>query len=568
MRFSRSYYPDGYPSGLKRWGILLLCGAVIAVRASIGYETSERNSYEVPAGDAAETLRQFIDISGEQVIYLVNKVSGVTTNEVSGFYRAERALDVMLAGTILSPLRDEKSGAILVYLRDDTAPVAPTAAVLKRLKSRIVQLSAFSVDADAYRGYVTSATLIGGKTARKILDVPQTVSVVTRDLIDDIGAGSPSEALIRLIPGVSNVSSAGSSAAGAFIRGFRAQNWSVDGATMRSLNGLTTFNVDAIEVIKGPASVTFGAFAAYGGYVNLLPKYANRNQKNKVQVVVGTDNFYSGMVDVGGMHGEESNLQYRLVLGSQSYDRAGWVNDYEKATLIAPSFAYDFSNKSRVRVRFALTETDSRNSTTALDTNGKVLRDFSSNPDDDEFRNLESGQSMQVVWESELNDEFSMKMNIFGALGSIDWHANNLRSSATVAQDYLISPYSRDYHWKNFFVDFSVAYKNEEIGNTGISYQAVGALSMDHWDISYTLFDTTQYDPWRTRRMDPSNPDYSLLPARSELIYPTRYILYNTEWLGGAVMENVLGGVLKLNGAVDRDKIPDIRGRFCFIKGA
>jgi len=27
-------------------------------------------------------------------------------------------------------------------------------------------------------------------------------------------------------------------------------------------------------------------------------------------------------------------------------------------------------------------------------------------------------------------------------------------------------------------------------------------------------------------------------------------------------------GVLKLNGAVDRDKIPDIRGRFCFIKGA
>jgi|GEM_PF-6376710 len=32
--------------------------------------------------------------------------------------------------------------------------------------------------------------------------------------------------------------------------------------------------------------------------------------------------------------------------------------------------------------------------------------------------------------------------------------------------------------------------------------------------------------------------------------------------------EALLRGVLKLNGAVDRDKIPDIRGRFCFIKGA
>ena len=541
MRFSRSYHSMGYLSGLKRGCVLFLCGALIAVQFSYAYESSERSSYELPAGDAADTLRQFIDISGEQVIYLVNKVSGVSTNEVSGVYRAERALDIMLAGTALSPVRDKKSGAILVHRREDPTSVPSPEVILKSLSGRIVKLSAFSVDADAYQGYVTSATLIGGKTARKILDVPQTVSVVTRDLIDDIGAVSPSDALIRLIPGVSNVSSSGSSAAGAYIRGFRAQNWSVDGATMRSLNGLTTFNIDAIEVIKGPASVTFGAFAAYGGYVSLLPKYANRNHKNKMQVDIGTDSFFSGMVDVGGMHGEEGNLQYRLVLGSMSRDRAGWQNDYEKATLIAPSFAYDFSDNSRVRVRFSLTDTDSRNSTTALDINGKVQRGFSSNPDDSEFRNLENGQSMQVVWESQLNDEFSMKMNVFGALGDIDWHANNLRGSTTLAQDYPISPYTRDYHWKNFFVDFSVAYKNEEIGNTGISYQAVGALSMDHWDISYTLFDTTQYDPWKTRRIDPSNPNYSLLPARSELIYPTRYILYNTEWLGGAVIENVFG---------------------------
>ena len=414
----------------------------------------------------------------------------------------------------------------------------------EKTDEEVVKLSTFSVSADSYQGYVASSTLIGGKSAQRIIDVPQTVTVITRDLIDDLGADSPSDALAKLVPGVSSVSSANSSAAGAYIRGFRSQNWSVDGATMRALNGLTTFNVDAIEVIKGPASVTFGAFAAYGGYISLLPKYANRNHKNKIQVDIGTDNLYSGMVDVGGMLGEEGDLQYRLVLGTMSRDRAGWVHDYEKATIIAPSFAYDFSDTSRVRVRFSLTETDSRNSTTALDINGKVLRDFSSHPDDDEYRNLEDGQSMQMVWESELNDEFSMKMNIFGALGAIDWHGNNLRSSTALAQDYLISPYSRDYHWKNFFVDFSVAYKNEEIGNTGISWQAVGALSMDHWDITYTLWDTTQYSPWNTRRIDPSNPDYSVLPrtpGRGELIYPTRYILYNNEWLGGAVIENSLG---------------------------
>lgn len=521
----------------------MLVGMTLGSSSGWAYVNAERKAYEIPSSDAADTLRQFIDLSGEQIIYLVNKVSGVRTNAVSGIYRADEALDLMLSGTVLYPVQDKKSGAILVHRLEGVVPSESVSVAPRNPepKDQVVQLSAFSVDANTYRGYVASATLIGGKTAQKILNVPQTVSVVTRDLIDDIGATSPADALTRLVPGVSNVSSNGSSGAGAYIRGFRAQNWAVDGATMRSLNGLTTFNIDAIEVIKGPASVTFGAFAAYGGYVSLLPKYANRNHKNKIEFAVGTEGLYSGMVDVGAMTGEEGNLQYRLVVGSQSYDRAGWKYDFEKATIVAPSFAYDFSDTSRVRVRFAFTETDSRNSTTALDVNGDVVRDFSSNGPGDEFHNLEDGQSMQMVWESELNDEVTMKMNIFGALGSIDWHANNLRSSTTVAQDYLISPYTRDYHWKNFYVDFSVAYRNEEIGNTGISYLAVGGLSMDHWDNTYTLFDTTQYSPWDTRRMDPTNPDWSLLPARSELIYPTRYIYYNIEWLGGAVIENVLG---------------------------
>ena len=445
------------------------------------------------------------------------------SRNVSGYVRAP--LSALLFTALVSPS---------VLAAQDDAEKDPE-------EEKVVNLSPFSVAAGSYEGYVASSTLIGGKLAQRIVNIPQTVSVVTRDLIDDLGVDSPADAMTRLVPGVTNVTSSGSSAAGAYIRGFRAQNWSVDGATMRSLNGLTTFNVDAIEVIKGPASVTFGAFAAYGGYVSLQPKYANRNQKNKIQVDVGTDNLYSGMVDVGGMYGEDGNLQYRLVLGSLSRDRAGWENDYEKATLIAPSFAYDFSETSCLRVRFALTDTDSLNSTTALDINGEVLTDFSSNPDDPDYRNLENGQSMQMVWESALNEEWSLKMNVFGALGEIDWHFNNLRSSTTLAQDYLIGPGTRDYNWKNFYADFSVAYQNEEIGNTGISWQSVGSLSLDHWDITYALWDTNQYDPWRTRRMDPSNPNYALLPARSEMIFPTRFIRYNTEWLGGAVVENVFG---------------------------
>lgn len=408
-------------------------------------------------------------------------------------------------------------------------------------KEDVIKLTPFSVEAEAYTGYVSSSTMIGGKTSQKIIDVPQTINVITRDLIDDTGADSPMEALGKIAPAVSAVASEASSSAGAYIRGFRAQNWSIDGATMRGLSLITNFNADAIEVIKGPASVTFGAFAAYGGYVSILPKYARRDLKNTISASVGTDNYYSGMLDVGDELGQSGNLQYRVVVGVLDADRAGWNYDFSHVEMIAPSFAYEISSKSRVRVRFELAKTDVKNSTTAMDANGVIVKDFSSfGPETPRNHfNSETGQSMQMVWETQLSDEWSSKMNIFGALGEKDFDQVNLTGGAA-ATDYLFNDFMAHYWWKNFYVDYSVSWDQKEIANTGISSRTVGSLSMDHWDISYRIYDGNLIPPYSTRRINPRNPDWSLYPA-TDYLYPTRYILYNTEWLGGAVIEQGFG---------------------------
>lgn len=408
-------------------------------------------------------------------------------------------------------------------------------------KEDVIKLTPFSVEAEAYTGYVSSSTMIGGKTSQKIIDVPQTINVITRDLIDDTGADSPMDALGKIAPAVSAVASEASSSAGAYIRGFRAQNWSVDGATMRGLSLITNFNADAIEVIKGPASVTFGAFAAYGGYVSILPKYARRDLKNTISASIGTDNYYSGMVDVGDELGESGNLQYRVVVGVLDADRAGWNYDFNHVEMIAPSFAYEISSKSRVRVRFELSKTDVKNSSTAMDASGAIVKDFASfGPETPRNHfNSETGQSMQMVWETQLSDEWSSKMNIFGALGEKDFDQVHLTGGAA-ATDYLFNNFMAHYWWKNFYVDYSVSWDQDEIANTGISSRTVGSLSMDHWDISYRIYDGNLIPPYSTRRINPRNPDWSLYPA-TDYLYPTRYILYNTEWLGGAVIEQGFG---------------------------
>jgi outer membrane receptor for monomeric catechols len=263
--------------------------------------------------------------------------------------------------------------------------------------------------------------------------------------------------------------------------------------------------------------------------------------KNTISASIGTDNYYSGMIDVGDELGESGNLQYRVVVGVLDADRAGWNYDFNHVQMIAPSFAYDISDKSRVRVRFELANTDVKNSTTAMDANGVIVKEFSSfGPETPRNHfNSEENQSMQMVWETQMSDEWSSKMNIFGALGDKTFDQVSLTGQGA-ATDYLFNAFMAHYWWKNFYVDYSVSWLQDEIANTGISSRTVGSLSMDHWDISYRIFDGNLIPPYSTYRINPAAPDWSLYPA-TEYTYPTRYILYNAEWLGGASVEQAFG---------------------------
>src|SRR5689334_21560413 len=74
----------------------------------------ESRSFELPAGAAANSLRQFASQSGEEVIFMSEEVNGVTTKAVLGTMTRQEALDRLLDGTPLSSTRDQKSGTIAV----------------------------------------------------------------------------------------------------------------------------------------------------------------------------------------------------------------------------------------------------------------------------------------------------------------------------------------------------------------------------------------------------------------------------------------------------------------------
>jgi hypothetical protein len=107
---ARCTSPDEVPTSrhLLRW---LFTGAMAL--HSLAQAEVER-SYSVDAGDAATSLRQFVEQSGEQVVYFVGNVRGVVTHSVAGTFSARNALEDMLAGTELVVEQDERTGAFAV----------------------------------------------------------------------------------------------------------------------------------------------------------------------------------------------------------------------------------------------------------------------------------------------------------------------------------------------------------------------------------------------------------------------------------------------------------------------
>jgi iron complex outermembrane receptor protein len=83
-------------------------------------------NFNLPAGDAGQTLKQFAAQAKREILFPVQRVDTVKTNAVQGELTVREGLDKLLAGTELRAIEDAKTGALVVQRADD--PNAPRAA--------------------------------------------------------------------------------------------------------------------------------------------------------------------------------------------------------------------------------------------------------------------------------------------------------------------------------------------------------------------------------------------------------------------------------------------------------
>ena len=191
-------------------------------------------------------------------------------------------------------------------------------------------------DAPVRDTYKTETTSIG-KTKQQLRDIPQSITVVNQQLMQDQAAATLKDAL-RNVPGITFAAGEGGrSGDQVVIRGFSAATDTYrDGMRDIGQYNRDAFNDDKVEVLKGASSMLFGR-GSTGGVVNQVSKSPFLGDKLEGDLTIGTHDFQRVTADINQMTGEHSAVRLNLMDTHDGSDRGP-----AKSTRwgIAPSVAF------------------------------------------------------------------------------------------------------------------------------------------------------------------------------------------------------------------------------------
>jgi len=203
--------------------------------------------------------------------------------------------------------------------------------------------------------YKNDISYAATKTATAIKDIPQAISYVTKEVMEEQQAYRVND-VVKNVSGVNQFSYYDDFT----FRGFRSQGELINGLRVVGLFGPQSIiaNLERVEVIKGPASAMFGN-ASPGGTMNRVTKKPLAEERKAISFTTGSFNTLRSTLDFTGPLDKKGTLLYRLNIG---YDNSDSFRDLQetKSLMIAPSISFLPSDKTSLNFDLVITSFDGR----------------------------------------------------------------------------------------------------------------------------------------------------------------------------------------------------------------
>ena len=180
----------------------------------------------------------------------------------------------------------------------------------------VVQLDPFLVPSDKDEGYSTKYTTIATRSVKSLMDVPTMIGVANQELIRDLSAVNGHQAIQYAVSGVVQNQTTWDDS---FIRGFRSVNALRDGIVTSLRRRNPMYDIDRIEVIKGPTGMVLGNVTYLGGAINFVTKSPTDKPQGSVKVTAGVPEYFRVEANASGplrKRDGDTRVNYRVTLGS------------------------------------------------------------------------------------------------------------------------------------------------------------------------------------------------------------------------------------------------------------
>jgi iron complex outermembrane receptor protein len=273
--------------------------------------------FDLPAQALEQSLNQLARQAGVQVVFAASLTQGKQAPALKGNFAAREAMERLLAGSGLA-LKAVDERTFMVENATTAEPVTTLSAVTVKAQATV------EGPTGPLRGYAATRSGSGTKTDTPLLETPQSMAIVGAEQINDQKATSLTEAL-AYTPGVVADPGYANSYDVFYSRGFRIQDGSGsvyrDGLKLGGSGWATgqqdPYGMERIELLKGAASVLFGA-AAPGGVLNVVTKQPHDAHVNEVIAEGGNYKHRALAADLGGAASE--TLSGRLVVLARDGD--------------------------------------------------------------------------------------------------------------------------------------------------------------------------------------------------------------------------------------------------------
>jgi catecholate siderophore receptor len=285
---------------------------------SSGQTQTQQIRFDISPDSLDVVLNAFQKATGLQVLVTNEAIRNIQSPGVSGVYTIEQALQQLLTGTGVS--------------YSFTALKTVTLEIQARPESVEVRDEAERVSSPKY--------------TEPLRDTPQTITVIPREVIEKQGATTLRDVL-RNVPGLTITAGEGGVPAGdnLTLRGFSARNdVFIDGVRDLSPQSRDPFNIEQVEVVKGPGSAFTGRGSS-GGTINLASKLPTLRRSFGGTLNLGTDKTKRATADINLPLNDR--IAFRLNLVAHDAEVAGRDVVENERWGLAPSIAFGLGTPTR-----------------------------------------------------------------------------------------------------------------------------------------------------------------------------------------------------------------------------